>query len=339
MNKRIFTSLYLICLLVTPVFAETGSLIPAKVIGVTEGSVYKGFVKPTWEDAGGALSSATLTRNAGQPVAYTKGAKIEDDGKYLLNVTTRENSSGLTANRGIHFTIDSNASKDVFVTNAGQYDVELEVEYEVNSYSGKYLPLYTMWVEDGSGNYLHNLYVSAMPATNIMRYTDKYVLRPQSVPYWAHKACPANPYGKETVYHAANNIPPDLDAVSGATAKADFFLKTRAKSIENKLKILFEINRAKDESWFFNRDFSYDKYYPVSMQPSLVYSVLIDLNHPRKEYDLELTGFGHYAGRDGDLYTDFEAMDPDTGKMRNKFESALNMVKSIKVRLKSNRNK
>ena len=46
--------------------------------------------------------------------------------------------------------------------------------------------------------------------------------------------------------------------------------------------------------------------------------------------------FGHYAGKDGNLYIAFEARDPNTGKMRNKFESALEMVKNITIKVKSN---
>jgi len=60
----------------------------------------------------------------------------------------------------------------------------------------------------------------------------------------------------------------------------------------------------------------------ASCQPSLIYAVTINPNSD-EEYFMNPIGHGHYAGKDGNLYTDLGS-----------FTTALNIVKKVNVKLK-----
>ena len=71
--------------------------------------IYKS-VKATWTDAEGTTSTATLTRTweDGEPpvtIPYESGTLIDEEGDYVLTVTTTKTSNGLTATKTVTFTV------------------------------------------------------------------------------------------------------------------------------------------------------------------------------------------------------------------------------------------
>ncbi len=315
---------------------------PPEVIGITDGSVYTNnemvrndnFVQAFFTPVPGTTCSATLQKDSELPAVYTSGTKIIGAGSYQLVVTAEDTGTGLTADKIVNFVMNPSDQGSTFITNNNIFDTKLEITYNYNTYytirAGK--PLFAVWAEDANGNFLHNLYVSTVPATNIMRYSQNWAARPQALPYWAHKAC--EPYGADSIYIATPDIPPDLDAVTGATNMAGFKVITNVNTDTNRIiRILFEINQSFDTGWYFNDAFSTDKYYKGtgSYEPALVYGTLIDLDNLQPEYSLDLIGYSHFAGSDGNLYTDYYAIDPDTELSRYIFDHATSMVGSITV--------
>lgn len=88
-------------------FTIDSAVVPAPVLveGIAAGGIYA-EAAATWSDAPGTSSSATLAKDGDAPIAYTGGTAIKELGSYLLSVTTRELSHGLTVNQEISFTID-----------------------------------------------------------------------------------------------------------------------------------------------------------------------------------------------------------------------------------------
>jgi hypothetical protein len=80
---------------------------PPAVTGVQHQQIYIAPVTPNWEDVPGTTSTATLTKSGSPKSSYTRNTEISEDGSYILSVTVRKNSNGLTASTTIHFTIDS----------------------------------------------------------------------------------------------------------------------------------------------------------------------------------------------------------------------------------------
>lgn len=77
-----------------------------EITGVEHGGTYASAA-PTWTDVPGWTSTATLIKDAGESMAYTRGTVIAEDGSYLLTVTTRLDSNGREVQQQISFTIDT----------------------------------------------------------------------------------------------------------------------------------------------------------------------------------------------------------------------------------------
>ncbi len=312
-----------------------------KIFGVTNESVYTEYVKPRWYEPD---SSAVLTINAGAPAPFLNGGKIMANGEYELTVSTP------TGSTTVCFEIDSSRNMAVMNTNRDKEGTALEIEFQGGAYIGT--PVFAIWVEDVYGNFLHNLYVSSLPATNIMRHTDNLVYRPQAVPFWAHKACEEKNYGADPLFLAEPEIPvpDDLDGVTGATQKYGFLVKTKAdRTNDSRIKIFFEINQSFDTGWYFfaandtqeeddNGAFSNDSFFIGSEEPAIVYSIEVNLANEQiyflggsdGENEVLPVGYSHYAGRTADLYTDFYA--DDNGIPRYKFDHAHHMVSRLTVK-------
>ena len=328
---------------------------PISIFGVTDGSTYTSFIKPKWYNP---LVQATLARNSESPLEFTSGAKISDDGRYELIVYDNDTF------RTINFTIDSNAHAAEILTNTFLDGPEIMVHFEPGTYYKRFLksdgvPMIAIWAEDLNGNYLQTLYISAAPATNIMRYTDNWKARPQALPNWMHKAGHKMDYHGDLIYLADPEklIPSDIDAVSGATQKDGFIVSTRIKQTQTYpkiIKIFFEINQSFDEGWYFFGDnnhheeegavpFNNDKYYRGTGvgEPAIVYTAEIDITKPDSYYfgrvensdSLKPVGYSHFAGRTGRLYKDFFAADGK--RQRYKFDHAHKMVKKLYVEVLS----
>jgi hypothetical protein len=76
------------------------------ITGVEEGSVYRTAKALEWIDAAGTTSTSDLTRNNGSSVPYAKGTLIEENGQYVLKVTTTRTSNGLTASSQVAFSLN-----------------------------------------------------------------------------------------------------------------------------------------------------------------------------------------------------------------------------------------
>ena len=199
-------------------------------------------------------------------------------------------------------------------TNLGQAGAKLNVYFYGGTQFTTYNALYTIWVEDMNGAFLQDLFACNSAGTNVYPYSAAWVARPQSVPYWAYKACREDPYGYvgNTSHNTAGmylalptvdamggtSIPSDLDAVTGATRRVNFELQTARKNDGiSQFQVLLEIDQSYDYNTFYN---SID-YYPGG-QPSTVYRAVIDTNSSQRFYTMSLFGTGSALGSDGLLH-------------------------------------
>lgn len=324
------------------------SISPSKlsVTGVVSGKVYSSSVSLSWNKSAGQTYLALLNGNV-----YSIGAIIDVDNYYNFVLKSTDDTSGHVTENNIEFLIDSSYQVVTKTTNIANTGLELELLFSKGFEFGEGSdPQYVCWIEDVSGIFLQNLFVCVSPGTNHMRGGSTYRANPQAVPYWMHKACVEKKYwistasnnggfmpdgegeldtlfiaipSGSTVGGSVGPVPFDLDAVTGSTIYTNFTLESKlADTSPSLIKILFEINRSYDNNSHYTSSFSDDKYYRGSDQPSLVYAVDIDLTSNKKIYKLELIGSGHYAGRDGGLYS------------AEHHTTALDLVESIFVVLK-----
>lgn len=190
-------------------------------------------------------------------------------------------------------------------------------------------PTFAIWIEDLNENLITTLFVTKSLATGT--YGHAYVkdnmwlpdsgasIRPATLPYWLHKQTGGN------IKSANPKSPLVPDAISGATPKGDFTIQT---SIQNQLPQKFRVYMEINQAWDWNEFYTNAKYpnnfeYKTSAQPSLVYAVTIDSKNNNHTYYLNPIGHGHYAGENGQLYTDLRG-----------HTSALQIVKSVSITLK-----
>jgi len=107
-------------------------------------------------------------------------------------------------------------------------------------------------------------------------------------------------------YYLPSPASPVVDAYSGATPLSNFVLTTRSdKALPQKFRILFEVNQTWDwNEYWTNEKYPENPHYKASCQPSVVYSVQVDLTDKLPKYHLNPIGHGHFSGEDGRLYTD-----------------------------------
>lgn len=177
-----------------------------------------------------------------------------------------------------------------------------------------YYPLFAIWIEDTSGNYIQTLYVAKSVATGIFRFGKEGKNRwieapkraPQTLPFWAHKRGIQASDGL-FVPDSASSVP---DAYSGPTPVRGFVLKSHADNpLPRHFKVLLEIN----QNWDWNEYWTNDKYpddenYKMSCQPSLVYEADINLKSPEEIYRMNPVGHGHYSGKTGELFPDLSTL-------------------------------
>jgi hypothetical protein len=192
-------------------------------------------------------------------------------------------------------------------------------------------PSFVFWIEDLEGNFIQTLFITKYASNGIFRYADAgnrtwvdtagESIRPAALPYWAHKR---NVISRDSIYMPTPENPV-ADTYSGATPKDNFVLIAKSdKTKKEKFRLLMEIN----QTWDWNEHWHNNLYpnninYMSSCQPSLVYAVTIEPNS-EKDYYLNPIGHGHYAGANGELFTDLTS-----------FTTALNIVKKVNVKLKN----
>jgi len=214
-------------------------------------------------------------------------------------------------------------------TNVGQKGIPIEITFIKDKSFDQ--PTFAFWVENLEGKYIETLYVTNYLATGIYKHArlgegeprskSGPAKRPSSLPYWLHK--------RNIRADGATYLPtpdkPVPDAITGATPKNNFMLKTVIKnSIKGKIRILMEINQAWDHNEYWNEErFPGEFDYTYSCQPALIYSAVIDLDNQPKEFTLTLIGHSHFSGKNGELFKDTST-----------FTTAKNIVKEVKVYLK-----
>ena len=175
-------------------------------------------------------------------------------------------------------------------------------------------PTFAIWLEDRDQNYIRTIFVTKSIATGLYGHGPirKEVWdnkpgpqkRPAALPYWLHKRA-----GALKLPLLPDSVHPVLDGYTGATPKSDFVIKTATpQSLPRKIRVMMEINQPWDWNEYWTNSLYDDPDYRTSCQPSLVYSVSIDLDKPEAEYFLNPVGHGQFAGRDGLLYTDLRTM-------------------------------
>lgn len=173
------------------------------------------------------------------------------------------------------------------------------------------VPQMAMWVESFEGEYLETLYVTKKASNSSYIgsiFGGEEVRRPEALPHWSHSRGVVSEDG----LLMPSSAQPLADALTGATPLTSFDLRTVTSTKLERIVVKLEINRSFD----FN-DFYHEKAYPDdpiysgsgnSAQPSLVYSVAIDLSSKQPYYFLSLVGRGHHSGRDGDIHTDLSGI-------------------------------
>jgi len=320
----------------------------SRIVGITNNSIYRSYVIAAWYPK---TNSAFLTKDSGTPqsISFSVSSKISEAGNYTLEVDDADSSLKKTVN----FTIeaDSNSKETgVFYTNTEKTGTSIEINFEAGEYhSTQGRPTMGIWVEDLSGNLIHNIYISLFPGANISRLNLIEKQRITALPYWQHKA--GEQYLTGYISNPENNIPSDIDAVTGATMKDGFTVYSKINNTtgSNKVKIFFEIVQAYDWGWFFTKENEIaasgdSTYYPHVGEPSLVYAVEVDLSVPGTYIlggtdvdgsgtSVNPVGYSDITGTTGTLYTDFYAIDSSTGSSRYKFDYGHKMTKKISVKV------
>ncbi len=171
-------------------------------------------------------------------------------------------------------------------------------------------PSLSIWIETTDGQLVKTLFVTRSIATGYFQHGDagdgKWLTipgeaqRPAALPYWLHKR---EKYTADQPL-LPNPQHPVPDAITSATPKGSFNLSGLTK-LPNRFVLWVEVNQAWDwNSFYTNNLHPGDKDYHTSAQPSLIYAVTVDANHPMEQYSLNPVGHGHHAGADGNLYTD-----------------------------------
>lgn len=201
---------------------------------------------------------------------------------------------------------------DTLVTNPGGKGSSLRIEFIKGAAHNH--PLFAVWAEDTSGNYIQTLYVSTSIATSTFNFGEQadqnwqqgVVRRPAALPYWAHKK---GVVAEDGLYMPMPDSPVP-DAYSGATPKNSFVLKTHMDQPGPRVfNILMELNQPWDWNAFWtNNKYPDDEDYKASSQPAVVYKARIDISKPSVKIPMELIGHSHYSGKDGSLNKDVSTL-------------------------------
>lgn len=176
-----------------------------------------------------------------------------------------------------------------------------------------YHPLIVLWLEDEQGNYIETIYASQSIATGIFRFgvNDKGKWAPgerrrsAALPYWGHKRGFKAPDG----LFLPTPQEPLADAITGATPKTNFVIKSNIPKDLQKFRLMMEINQTWDwNNYWHNNLYPDDEEYKTSCQPALVYMAEVDLSSPEQIFELKPIGHSHYSGKNGDIYTDLSTL-------------------------------
>jgi hypothetical protein len=202
---------------------------------------------------------------------------------------------------------------ETLVTQPEKINTQLELVLTPGKYHNN--PSIAVWTEDLEGNYIETLYVTQYFAKGNFGHGEvapgKWknepgnLRRPAALPYWSHKRNVKAPDG----LYAPSPETAVPDALTGATPKAGFILKTGSVVSDKKFRVLVEVN----QPWDSNNDWSNDKYpenlnYNTSLQPALVYSATVSPADRGKTVFLNPIGHSHPWGENGELFTDISTI-------------------------------
>ena len=186
-------------------------------------------------------------------------------------------------------------------------------------------PSFVIWQENMQGDIVRTLFITKSYASGIFGHENigdtAWVKRPgksyqpSALPYWTFKK---GKIADKTYVPTAEN--PFVDAVSGATPKANFSFSTHIQ-FDHSTRILMEINQAWDWNDYWTNDkFAGSEAYKHSAQPSLIYAVTI--SNSDSVFYLNPIGHGDPKGETGKLFTDLSG-----------FTTAKEIFKQLKINL------
>lgn len=150
-------------------------------------------------------------------------------------------------------------------------------------------PTYAIWIEDLDENYIGTYYVTEKFYQWTRNSGDNIPEKIGVLPYWWHKQRGA----------------PLTDAVTRATPKYDLTIKNAIRSLPQKFVIKMEVNNSFDYNDYYTEDGTMGTVGTKDGgQPALVYSAVVDLSQPSREYEMSIIGHSSPDGGDGELYSD-----------------------------------
>ncbi|HOZ30325.1 MAG TPA: hypothetical protein PLL66_05360 [Bacteroidales bacterium] len=243
--------------------------------------------------------------------------------KLILSLIVISISISLSAGYGSIPCSKKKKEKEVIEANINGKGYTFEIEFIAGK--GHNNPSFAIWIETMEEEFVQEIFVTKAVSTGIYRYADPSSGKWEAgekmyyatLPYFIHK--------RTKNAEIPNSDKPIVDAYTGATPKSDFILISKSDTkTKGKFRLLLEINQAWDfNNFWHNAKFPEYPEYHNSCQPSLVYAVTIDPENIMEEYIMNPIGHGHYAGLDGNLYTDLST-----------FTTALKIAQMIKVVVK-----
>lgn len=227
------------------------------------------------------------------------------------------------ANTGKRPCRKNHKEKEVIEANINGKGFSFEIDFTAGK--GHNNPSFAIWIETMDEEFVQEIFVTKSVSTGIYRYADATSGKWEAGAKMYHATLPYFIHKRTSNAEIPTTDKPVIDAYTGATPKEDFLLKTKSDArIKGKFRIVMEINQAWDfNNYWHNAKYPEEKEYRNSCQPSLIYSVTIDSENLMEEYILNPIGHGHYAGKDGKLYTDLST-----------FTTALEIAEKIKVVVK-----
>ncbi len=185
------------------------------------------------------------------------------------------------------------------------------------------IPQMAVWLEDGNGKFVANIFVTHKSAKSDWFGGDK-IRRPDALPVWSHRMGVQYSDG----LYMPDKKHPLPDAVTGATPKAAYTIdwKVPADLPAGKYNLYAEVNNAFDYNSAYREKLPQTNLYynAYNGQPSVVYKSGITFVSNLSGLKLSLTGHGEVLGRGGSISTNLAEV-----------KEAAQMIDSITVSIES----
>lgn len=150
-------------------------------------------------------------------------------------------------------------------------------------------PTYAIWIEDLEGQYVDTYYVTKKFHQWTRDAANNEPERIEALPYWWHKQ-------RGTLL---------TDAMTAATPKQDLTLLNTINNGSEKFVMKIEINNSFDYNEYYTKGGENETVRTKDGgQPALIYSAIIDVSNPSREYEMVLVGHSSPDGSNGRLYSD-----------------------------------